>query len=75
MLENLRDYPREFLDLYFQDYSNGIIAGANITIADTIIHITKGIVKHNNRLYLLRNSFELPYEATGQETIIKNKVC
>lgn len=73
MLENLRDYPREFLDLYFQDYSNGIIAGANITIADTIIHITKGVVKHNNRLYLLHNSYELPYEATGQETIIKIK--
>lgn len=71
MLENLRDYPREFLDLYFQDYSDGIIAGAHITVTDTIIHITKGLVKYNNRLYLMHSSYELPYEATGKETIIK----
>lgn len=71
MLENLRDYPREFLDLYFQDYSNGIIAGVNIIVADASVIITKGIVKHNGKLYVLHSSYELPYEATGNETILK----
>lgn len=71
MLENLRDYPRDFLDLYFQDYSNGIIAGVHIIVADTRLIITKGIIKHKGRLYLLHSSYELPYEATGSETILK----
>lgn len=71
MLENLRDYPREFLDLYFQDYSNGIISGARIIVADTSLIITKGIIKHNGKLYMLHSSYELPYEATGSETILK----
>ncbi len=71
MLENLRDYPREFLDLYFQDYSNGIIAGVHIIVADSQLIITKGIIKHNGRLYMLHSSYELPYEATGHEMILK----
>jgi len=71
MLENLRDFPREFLDIYFQDYSNGIIAGAKITVADTLLIISNGIMKHNGSLYMLTDSFELPYEATGNETILK----
>lgn len=71
MLENLRDYPRELLDIYFQDYSNGIIAGVNIHVADTTIILSKGIVKHHGRLYILPSSYELSYEATGKETILK----
>ncbi|MEG0258725.1 MAG: DNA and RNA helicase [Lysinibacillus sp.] len=71
MLENLRDYPRDFLDLYFQDYSNGIIKGVNIVVAETKLVITQGIVKHNNQIYILHTDYELPYEATGKETILK----
>lgn len=71
MLENLRDYPRDFLDSYFQDYSNGIITGVDLLVADTSIHITRGIVKHNAKLYTLQRSYELPYKATEQETILK----
>ncbi|MFD4491472.1 DNA and RNA helicase [Lysinibacillus fusiformis] len=71
MLENLRDFPREFLDLYFEEYSNGIIAGCHIHVTDTSIILTKGIMKHNKRLYMLHRSYELPYEATGNEMIVK----
>ena len=71
MLENLRDYPRDFLDLYFQDYSNGIIAGVNIIVDETTLVITKGIVKYNNQLYMLQTDYELSYQATGKETMLK----
>jgi len=72
MLENLRDYPRNFLDIYFKNYSNGIISGADMCIGDNIT-IKKGIVKHNNRIYMLEDEFELPYYPTNREVLIKIK--
>lgn len=71
MLENLRDLPRDFLDLYFQEYSNGIITGVNLHVNGTTLIVTKGIVKQNGRLYILQNDFELPYFPTGKETVLK----
>ncbi len=71
MLENLRDYPRDFLDLYFKDYSNGIITGVNVLVAETSLIITQGIVKYNDHLYILHSDYELPYHATGHETMLK----
>ncbi len=73
MLENLRDYPRDFLDLYFKDYSNGIITGVNVLVAETSLIITQGIVKYNDHLYILHSDYELPYYATGHETMVKIK--
>ena len=71
MLENLRDFPRDFLDLYFQEYSNGIITGVNILVNGTTLIVTKGIVKQNNRLYILHGDYVLPYFPTGKETVLK----
>lgn len=71
MLENLRDFPRDFLDLYFQEYSNGIITGVDILVNGTTLIVTKGIVKQNDRLYILHGDFVLPYFPTGKETVLK----
>lgn len=73
MLENLRDYPRDFLDIYFQDYSDGIIEGVEVVIEEDTLVITKGIIKHKNRLYLLLHNYVIPYHATGKETMLKIK--
>ena len=71
MLENLRDYPRNFGDIYFKDYSNGIISGADVRICESTIIIKKGIVKNEGRLYMLENEFEIPYRQTNTEVLIK----
>lgn len=73
MLENLRDYPREFTDLYYQDYSDGILAGSTILVQESFLIISKGMVKYNGRIYALETDYQLPYSATGKETIIKVK--
>lgn len=72
MLENLRDYPRNYLDIYYKDYSDGIISGADMCIGEKIT-IKKGIIKHNGRIYMLEKEFELPYYATNSEVLIKIK--
>ncbi|GEN36395.1 DNA and RNA helicase [Aneurinibacillus danicus] len=71
MLENLRDYPRNFIDICFKDYSDGIITGADIVVGEDEFTIGTGIIKHNGTMYMLENEYHLPYHATGAETIIK----
>jgi hypothetical protein len=71
MLENLRDFPREFGRLMLQDYSNGIITGANVIVNRDTITVTPGIIKSGERLYLLKNFYDTPYYHTNREMSIK----
>ncbi|MFS0554740.1 DNA and RNA helicase [Brevibacillus sp. 179-C9.3 HS] len=71
MLESLRDYPRHFVDLYFHDYTDGIISGMDVTIGEGHLTIGRGIVKHQGRIYLFEREERVPYEAAGRETVLK----
>ena len=71
MLESLRDYPRNFIDIRFKDYSDGVVVGAEILIEEDCLTITSGIVKHGGRMYMLENDCQIPYRATGEEILIK----
>jgi hypothetical protein len=73
MLENLRDFPRDFWDIFLHNYSDGIIAGAAMTVSDNIISITKGIVKFQEKLYLLDQELQLVVAAAPQEVFVKVK--
>ncbi|MNO45807.1 hypothetical protein D3C76_360840 [compost metagenome] len=71
MLENLRDFPREYADIYYRDYADGIITGANIEVGEEALTVTPGIVKYKSRLYLLDQPAIVAYQATGRETVVK----
>lgn len=73
MLENLRDYPRSFLDIYFKDYSNGIISGMELVVGEKDITVTKGILKHENKIYMLEKPVSINYYPTNKEVVIKIK--
>lgn len=73
MLENLRDFPRAFFDIYFTDYSDGVIIGSEVIIGDNLITIAKGIVKHDSCLYLLEDNLQIPYFNINKEMMIKVK--
>ena len=45
MLENLRDFPRDVLDIFCEDMSDGIVCGFIPTVNKEIITISKGIIK------------------------------
>ncbi|KYG92212.1 DNA and RNA helicase [Metasolibacillus sp. FSL H7-0170] len=70
MLESLRDYPRDIVDLYFQNYSDGIITGLDITVDGTNLIIAKGIVKQQGTIYTLTTDYTLSYTATERETAL-----
>lgn len=71
MLENLRDFPRTFLDVRYDEYSDGILTGLKVTVEDQILVVGKGILKHAGRLYMLEDDFSVPYTATGRVTVLK----
>ncbi|MGG3504900.1 DNA and RNA helicase [Paenibacillus lautus] len=71
MLENLRDFPREFVDVYYQEYTDGIITGAQVEVGADSLTVHPGIVKHQGRLYLLKDAVSTKYRATGREAALK----
>ncbi|OXM85381.1 DNA and RNA helicase [Paenibacillus rigui] len=71
MLESLRDYPRQFTELYFKDYADGVISGTDVRIEDEWLVVTGGIVKHRGWIYLLQDECRVPYRATGRDTLLK----
>ena len=73
LLINLRDYPRDLIDLYFSSYSDGILAGGQLKIEGQEIIIEPGLIKFNKQLYLLTKRERIKYQPTNQETMIKIK--
>ncbi len=71
MLENLRDYSRDTLDILTSNLSDGIIEGIKPIINDDTITFTKGIVKHKGNIYLINEKMSINYEATDVEVLIK----
>lgn len=71
MLENLRDFPRDVLDIFCKELSDGIVKGFNITVDKDIITISKGIVKYHGLLYVVSESVTIPYAETEKDVMIK----
>ncbi|MEW8957310.1 hypothetical protein [Clostridium sp.] len=71
MLEELRDFPREILDISLRNYSSGIISGCNIEVNNDYITVTKGIIKYQDMIYILKEDYTIPYESTNQIQVLK----
>lgn len=53
MLETLKNYSVEFLEFEYDNYSDGIISGCEVTMQGDVIHLGKGIVMFQKHLYIL----------------------
>lgn len=71
MLENIRDFPRDILDIYNENLSDGIVCGFIPSVDKEIITFSKGITKYNGSLYLLSKSISVSYCETESDTMIK----
>lgn len=71
MLENLKNFPRDFSEIFYEDFDEGIISGCNISIDAFDIIVSRGIIKHNNRLYLLDKDYRISYENISNEVMLK----
>lgn len=71
MLENLRDYPKDILDIHLQEYADGILTGCKLQISDNYIMITPGIIYFKGIPYILRDPYKLPYFHTNVTALLK----
>lgn len=71
MLEQLRDYPRNYLKLLFQGYSDGIICGCRITWDNEQLDIAPGILYHAEKLYFMEKPFRMVCHAEDKMKYLK----
>ncbi|MCY6355721.1 hypothetical protein [Clostridium sp. ZS2-4] len=71
MLEQLRDFPRDFIDIVLSQYSDGIILGCDIKVNGDYIVISKGLIKHEDVMYMIKEDHSIPYRHTNDLAILK----
>lgn len=72
MLENLRDFPRDIVNVFYQGYSNGIITGCEVTVVDHQLTIHPGILIYKGVLYTMTEPKTISY--TNDDHLVYLKV-
>jgi len=73
MLNNVRDYPRELFEIFYQNYSNGIITGTQLNVKEKYLIISPGILYWSGVPYTMKEELKLVYEATEKTGYLKIK--
>lgn len=71
MLDNLRDFPREWFDLRYRDYSDGVLSGCDIRGTDTGFTVLPGILYYKKIPYFLDKPYAVSYKAEGELVYVK----
>lgn len=71
MLEQLRDYPRNYLKLQYQGYSDGIVCGCRITWDSGQLEIAPGILYHAGYLYFMEEPYRMECLAEDRMRYLK----
>lgn len=59
MLEQVRDYPRHYLNLFYQDFGDGIVSGCKITWDKGRLTLSPGMIYRNGNLYFMEKAYSL----------------
>lgn len=70
-LWDLRDYAYGGMQLFYMDYTDGIIKGCRVRAEGNRLIIGKGILKYGDFIYLLQEEAEVPFEAENRMTVLK----
>ena len=71
MLESLRDLPRDALDCFCEDLSDGIVCGFTPIVYEDTITFSKGILKYKGELFVVRDLTAISYAEINIEVAIK----
>ena len=71
MLENLRDFPRDVLDVYAADQSDGIVCGLDPLVDKYEIIFSKGVIKYNGEIFVFHNPITIDYGTTETDVAVK----
>jgi len=71
LLLAMRDYSFGMARLQFDDWTDGIISGCNISIQDMQLTVEPGVIKFNKFIYMMTEPQHIRYEPTEQTTVVK----
>ncbi len=73
MLENIRDYPRDIVKIYFKNYENGILTGCEVTVKEDerLLLVQPGALVTTNPRTIIDASMTM-YNLT-EDKKVKNK--
>lgn len=71
MLEQLRDYPRDYLEILYSDYSDGILCGCEPVWNENVLTVAAGIIRHKDKLYFMNQPIHLECEAEDRVRYLK----
>lgn len=70
-LQEASHYAVQMLDLMYAGYSDGIIAGAKVSVEDDFLSVSPGIIRHHEKLYHMEKRERIHFLHTGRRTILK----
>ena len=66
MLDQLRDYPKDYLQLSYQGYSDGIVSGCKVSWDEGRLTLLPGIVWKGGNLYFMKEPYTVDCQAENQ---------
>ncbi len=73
-LWSLRDYSFSHMRLEYRSFGDGILDGCEPAVRGEELVVGEGIVKHGDFIYLVTGELAVPYEPTGELTVLKLRV-
>lgn len=73
-LTAIRDYSIDHAQLTYQDYTPGILTGCSITVHGSMLEISSGIIKYNDKILLLPEPEQVPFMATNCMQYLKARI-
>jgi hypothetical protein len=71
MLDKLRDYPKNFLELSLKEYGDGVISGCGITWDNHRLTIDSGMILWKKNLYFMEQPFVMECKAEDKVRFLK----
>lgn len=59
MLNQLRDYPKNYIEMSFRGYGNGIVTGCEITWDSGRLTIAPGMILYRDNLYMMETPYQI----------------
>lgn len=73
MLDCIRDFPKDIVNVHINGYANGILTGCRLSVNDDYIIISSGIICFDQDIYILKENYTIPYTHTNETAVLKVK--
>lgn len=70
-LWELRDYAYGSMQLYYMDYTDGIVRGCGVRVEGNCLVVGRGMLKYGDFLYLLQEEVRVPFAAENRTVVLK----